>query len=92
MIDDAEFRRQILEVKQGLTFVAGTLSLTSNSSTTTITRLGVSASSAVSLTPYNAGARTEGIPQCVPAAGSFVLTHASVSSTRTYRYVVHTPQ
>jgi len=92
-IDDAEFRRAILELKQNLCFPAGELSLSSTSSTTTITRIaGVSASSIVSLTPYNAGAKTEGIPQVVPASGQFVITHTSTTTARTYRYVIHTPQ
>ena len=89
---DADVRRLGNEVKLGLTFVAGQLSLTSNSSTTSITRDGVSSTSVISLTPYNAGARTEGIPQVVPANGSFVLTHTSAATARTYTFVVHTPQ
>lgn len=91
-IDEAELRRAINEVKLGLCFVAGSLSLTSSTTTTTVTRDGVSASSVVSLTPYNTGAKNEGIPQVVPATGSFVLTHTNTTTPRTYRYVVHTPQ
>jgi hypothetical protein len=89
---DADLRRMENELKQGLTFVAGDFTLSTSGTTTTITRLGVSASSVVSPTPYNAGARTEGIPQIVPANGLFVITHTSTSTPRTYRYVVHTPQ
>lgn len=89
---DEDLRRLANEVKQGATFVAGTCTLSTSGTTTTITRTGVSASSAVSLTPYDAGARTEGIPQCVPAKNSFVLTHTSTATARNYRYVVHTPQ
>lgn len=85
-------RRAVNELKQGRTFVAGSLALATSGTTTTITRAGVSASSCISLTPYDAGARTEGIPQVVPANGSFVLTHTSTATARNYRYVVHTPQ
>lgn len=89
---DADLRRVENEVKQGLMFVAGTLVLATSGTTTTITRTGVSASSHVGLTPFDAGARTEGIPQCVPSNGSFVLTHSATATPRTYRYSVHTPQ
>lgn len=89
---DADLRRLANEVKQGMTFVAGTLTLATSGTTTTITRSGVSASSVISLTPFDAGARTEGIPQVVPANGSFVLTHSATATARNYRYVVHTPQ
>jgi hypothetical protein len=92
MIDDPKIRREINELKQGLTFVAGELTLTNSSTTTTVTRQGVSASSCVGLTPYTVAAKTEGIPQCVPSNGAFTLTHSNALTTRTYRYVVHTPQ
>jgi hypothetical protein len=90
--ENDDLRRQVNELKQGFCFVAGEFSLSSSGTTTTIVRRGVSASSIVSPTPFNAGARTEGIPQIVPASGSFVITHTSTSTPRTYRYVVHTPQ
>jgi len=92
MIDEAALRRAINEVKQGATYVAGTCTLATSGTSTVITRAGVSASSVISLTPYDAGARTEGIPQCVPANGSFTLTHSATATARNYRYVVHTPQ
>lgn len=91
-MNDDEFRRMYNYLLQGAIGVAGDLNLAASPATsTTIERLGVSSSSVVSLTPFNAAARTEGIPQVVPANGSFVLTHASSASTRAYRYVVHTP-
>jgi hypothetical protein len=89
---DADLRRMANELKQGMTFVAGQLSLNSSSTTTSVTRDGVSTTSVISLTPYDAGARTEGTPQVVPSSGAFVLTHTSTTTARTYRYVVHTPQ
>lgn len=91
MIDD-ETRRELVNLLRGNTYMAGEVTLTNSSTTTSVTRRGVSASSAISLTPYTSAARTEGIPQCVPAADSFVLTHSNALTTRTYRYVVHTPQ
>lgn len=89
---DADLRRLANEVKQGLTFVCGSLTLATSGTTTVITRDAVSASSCISLTPYDAGAKAEGIPQCVPANGSFTLTHSATATARNYRYVVHTPQ
>lgn len=91
-VSEEDLRRAINEVKRGMTFVAGTLSLTASVTSTAITRDGVSSSSVVSLTPYNTGAKNEGIPQVVPATGSFVITHTNTTTARTYRYVVHTPQ
>lgn len=89
---DADLRRVENELKRGMTFVAGTLTLATAGTTTTITRDGVSASSVISVTPYDAGAKAEGIPQIVPANGSFVLTHSATATARNYRYVVHTSQ
>jgi hypothetical protein len=91
MIPD-EIRREIISLLRGTTYVAGTCTLATSGTTTVITREGVSASSVVSLTPYDAGAAAEGTPRCVPANGSFTLTHTSTATARNYRYVVHTPQ
>lgn len=87
-----DLRREINEVKQGFCYVAGTCELSTSSTSTVISRRGVSTTSVISLTPYDPGARTEGIPQCVPATDTFRLTHTSTATARTYRYVVHTPQ
>lgn len=89
---DGDLRRLENEVKQGFCYVAGTCTLSTSSTSTVVSRRGVSATSVVSLTPFDAGARTEGVPQCVPATDSFRLTHTSTATARNYRYVVHTPQ
>jgi len=89
---DADLRRVENELKQGLVYVAGEFVLSTSGTTTTITRVGVSASSVVNPVPFDTGAKNEGIPKIVPANGSFVITHTSTSTPRTYRYVVHTPQ
>lgn len=91
-VTEETLRRLENELKQGATFVAGTFTLSTSGTTTTITRVGVSASSVISPTPFDAGARVEGIPQIVPAKESFTITHTSTSTPRNYRYVVHTPQ
>jgi hypothetical protein len=87
-----EIRREIINLLQGSTFLAGSVTLSSTSSVTTLTRTYISATSCISFTPYNAGAKTEGIPMCVPTNGSAVLTHNVTSTSRIYTYVIHTPQ
>lgn len=91
-ISESDLRRAVNELKQGATFMAGSVTLSSVSSITTLTRTYISALSHISFTPYNAGAKTEGIPMCVPAPGSAVLTHNVTSVARIYTYTVHTPQ
>jgi hypothetical protein len=91
MISD-EIRREIINLLQGNTYAAGSVTLDSVSSVTTLTRPVISGTSCISFTPYNAGAKTEGIPMCVPTRGSAVLTHNVTSVSRVYTYVVHTPQ
>lgn len=91
-VTEESLRRLENELKQGATFVAGTCTLSTSGTTTTISRVGISTTSVVSLTPYDAGAKAEGIPQCVPAKEAFTLTHTSTATARNYRYVVHTPQ
>jgi hypothetical protein len=88
----SDLRRLENEVKQGLVYTAGQLALVTSGTTTSVTRDGVSSSSIVSLTPYDTGAKNEGIPQVVPTNGAFTITHTSTSTPRTYRFVVHTPQ
>lgn len=89
---DADVRRELDYLRQGFTPLCGECTLATSGTTTTVTKRGVSSNSCVSLTPYNAGAKTEGIVFIVPATGSFTITHtASASPARTYRYVVHTP-
>lgn len=88
---DPDIRRELEYLMQGFISPAGTLTLATSGTTTTIPHRGVSSNSCIGLTPYDAGARTEGIPQCVPAKGQFVLTHTATATPRTYRYTVHTP-
>lgn len=91
MMDD-ETRRYIDDLLAWRTAVGGTVTLATSGTTTTVTRKGVSSSSVVSLTPYDDGAKTEGIPKVVPTKGAFTITHTSTATARNYRYVIHTPQ
>ncbi len=91
MISD-EIRRELVNLLQGTTYLAGSVTLSSTSSVTTLTKTYISDTSCISFTPYNAGAKTEGIPMCVPASGLATLTHNVTSVSRIYTYVVHTPR
>ena len=81
---------EIQRLLQGASYMVGSVALHSVSSITTLTRIYISSGSHISFTPYNAGAKTEGIPMCVPANGSATLTHTINSTSRIYTYVVHT--
>ena len=91
MIAD-EIRREIVNLLQGNTYMAGSVTLSSVSSITTLTRTYISDTSCISFTPYTAGAKTEGIPMCVPTKDAATLTHTINSTSRIYTYVIHTPQ
>lgn len=91
MIDD-EVRRFIDDLLKGRTAVAGTVTLETSGTTTTVTRQGVSSNSIVSLTPQSSAAASSGIPEVTPAKGLFTLTHSIDASSRIYGYVIHTPQ
>lgn len=88
----ADIRRELDYLRQGFTPLCGEFTLATSGTTTTVTKRGVSSNSAVTIQPYDAGAKAEGTVYIVPATGSFTVTHtASASPARTYRYVVHTP-
>ena len=89
---DDEISNKFAALFRGQTYIAGEVTLSTSGGTTTVVRSAVSADSTISLTPLDDGAYTEGVPKCVPANGSFVLTHSATAVARNYRYVVHTPQ
>lgn len=70
--------------------VLGSVTLTANSATTTLTDDLIDDSSAIFLAPRTANAKAEGIPYYDnPTAGSVVLNHANNAQTdRTYDYGV----
>ncbi len=93
MIDEAEFRRQINDVKQGATFAASSFTLNVSSTSTTVTKAGVSTTSAVHPMALSSNSSQTDIVRIVPASGSFVVTHNSSSTAgRTFLYSFQTPQ
>lgn len=91
MIKDPEIARAIQDLAAGRVGTVGEVTLETSGTTTTVTTRPCSSTSFVGLSPLNAGAAAEGIPQVVPGNGQFVITHtASASPARTYRYCIFT--
>jgi hypothetical protein len=92
-VDEATFRRAILELKQGLTFAASMFTLNVSSTTTSVTRSGVTATSAIHPMALSSNSAQTDIVRIVPASGAFVVTHNSSSvAGRTFLYSFATPQ
>ena len=93
MIDEAELRRQINDVKQGATFAASSFTLNVSSTSTTVTKTGISRTSAIHPMALSSNSAQSDIVRIVPATGSFVVTHNSSSTAgRTFLYSFNTPQ
>ena len=90
-IDGDEVERRIRRLRGGKIEPVGTVSLATGTTSTAVTHPACSSTSHVSLTPTNAAARTEGIPQVTAGNGAFTLTHSSSASARTYSYAIFTP-
>lgn len=90
MIAD-QTERKFKSIRQGRLDSVNTLSLASSATTTVVSHPACSSTSHVSLSPTNAAAKTEGIPQVTPGNGTFTLTHSSSGSSRTYSYAIFTP-
>lgn len=82
--------RVVNRLLQGKMNNVAEVTLTANSTTTTLNDVRIGAFSLVVLQPITADATSEGIPQqSGHADGSCTLTHANdASTTRTYRYAV----
>ena len=93
MIDEAELRRQVNDIKQGATFAASSFTLNVSSTSTTVTKVGVSATSVVHPMAVSSVGRQDDIVRIVRASGQFVVTHNSSSTAgRTFLYSFNTPQ
>jgi hypothetical protein len=82
----------INQLIQGRNNVSGTVTLTLNAATTTVTNPAISASSQPQLFPKTANAATElgagGMYVSAVAAGSFTITHVnSATASRTFGWV-----
>lgn len=87
---DDEVRREIQDLKDGRIAVVGSVALNSNVASTAVTRLVTSSRSCVLLSPYDTGAKNEGIPRVVPYKGGFTIHHTNTTATRTYYYTIFT--
>ena len=87
MIDD-DVKRKLTDLEQGRTTAASSFALaTGAATTTTVTKIGVSANSVILTTPYSALASNADIVRIVPAKEQFVVTHTASANARTHRYV-----
>lgn len=92
-VDEATLRRAVLELKQGLTFAASMFTLTVSSTTTSVARTGITATSVVLPMALSSNSAQSDIVRIVPASGLFTVTHNSSSvAGRTFLYSFATPQ
>lgn len=89
-----QLTRDVYDLLQGSLSAVGEVTLTANTTTTTVTHRGVSTNSVVHLMALTANAAAEGVGKLIaPTKGQFVITHANNAQTdRTFRYHFHTPR
>ena len=95
--DETQLSKYALSLQQlaaGRSNAYGTVTLTENEATTTVTNANVSVNSAIGLTPTNAASATEfGAGTWyigTVSNGSFVITHVnSATAGRTFKYMIH---
>ncbi len=91
---EREVHQRIRELIEGRSNAIGTVTLTANVGTTTVTKRTINANAAVFLFPVTASAATEFAAGTLRAAvatggGSFVITHVnSATADRTFSYLV----
>lgn len=98
-ITETDQKKQNLSLQQlaaGRSNATGTVTLTANAATTTVTDANCATGSSIHLMPTNANSATEYgagtwyIATATILNGSFVITHANNAQTdRTFRYAVH---
>ena len=86
--DGAAHRRLLAQGINRLIPTVESVTLTTSSTTTTVTDKRMGEDQMVILTPTNANAAAENIYVSSKANGSFVLTHASAGTTRTFDYII----
>jgi len=90
MRDDIE--RRFRRAREGRIDTVGTVSLAlAPAIITIVTHPACSSTSHVSLSPANAAARSDGLPQVTPGTGVFTLTHTPNAVARIYSYAIFTP-
>jgi len=86
--DGAAHRRLIADLANSLIPIVQTVTLTTLSTTTTVTDKRMGTEKTVLLIPTDANAAAETIHLSSKLNESFVLTHASSGTTRTFDYIV----
>ena len=81
-------RRLLAQTINQLIPTVQTVTLTTSSTTTSVTDVRMGTGRMVILTPTNALAAAEDIWVSTKANGSFILTHASAGTTRTFDYLI----
>lgn len=89
-----QLEREIYDLFNGSLDSVGEVTLTANTTTTTVEHRGVSSNSVIVLMALTTNAASEGVgKKIVPTKGQFVITHANNAQTdRTFRYHFHTPR
>lgn len=86
--DETAHRRLLAqEINRNILYVSS-VTLTTSQTTTTVTDPRMGSDKTVVLTPKDANAAAENIYLSSALNGSFVLTHASSGTTRTFNYVI----
>ena len=88
----ADVRRELDEIKQGATYTGGTVTLNVSSTSTVVSRRGVSSGSVIHFMATGATASMADIVRIVASKDSFAITHtSSTSSTRAFTFDFTTP-
>ena len=90
--ENRQLRSRIELLEKGhVPVVCGSVALETSGTTTVVSApFRCSVNSVIVLSPHDAGAVAEGIPQVVPAKGEFTITHTVSATARTYRYLLFT--
>jgi hypothetical protein len=86
--DARETSEVVNNILQGKLNATATVTLSNSSTTTTVPDYRVGGDSVILFMPTTADAATENIWVSARSKNSFIITHASASTTRTYAYAV----
>ncbi|AYD00916.1 hypothetical protein [Neorhizobium sp. NCHU2750] len=76
------------QIVQAIDSATGSVNLTNSTTTTTVSNAKVTTSSRIFLQPRNSAAVTSGAFVSSISSGSFVITHASATTVRTFDYLI----
>jgi hypothetical protein len=86
--DLIQIKRVVNDVVRQVDNNTGTVTLANSTTTTTVQNAKVASTSKVFLQPRTSAAAAENAWISSVSSGSFVITHASATTTRTFDYVV----